>query len=1235
MQGMRTSWLWAALLAVFLPFATQVYGQGGGGVPPWATANRPADAPLKVPQFGRLAEEVQQSGSVRVIVRFREPAEEFAAEGDLAGPAAVVKQRGGIKRNADQLLQRLPEQARRNSKRFDFIPYLALEVDAAGFADLLNAPEIDLIEEDLAVPPALANSVPLIGGDGNGLFLGYSGAGQTIAVLDTGVDKTHPFLAGKVVEEACYSSNLTGVTSLCPNGSTAQTGPGAGVDCNLSISGCGHGTHVAGIAAGRGAGFSGVAQDANIIAMQVFSRFTSCGTGPSPCARSYTSDQIKALERVYQLRHTYNIAAVNMSLGGGSYAGPCDATHSAIKAAIDNLRAAGIATVIATGNDGYTGSISGPACVSTAVSVGATTKADALASYSNSVSWLSLLAPGSSIESSIKGGAMGYMSGTSMATPHVAGAWAVLKSKKPTASVDEVLTALQASGVGVTGKGVTRPRIHVSQALGAMITGDQTPGQVQVPPSSATGVYTVTWAHTAPPGTWYELQEATDPSFAGARTIYIGAAPGWTITGQSNGLYYYRVRILFDPETFSAWETSGNACAVSMAVCAAPPSLSAPAASSTGKYTVTWLASATPGVSYELWEATDAGLTQNLRRTYLGTGRSAALTQTAGGSYYYGVRAVKAGMSPSAFTTLTAPVVVAPACGAPASLSVPATNATGELTLSWKASNIPGSTYILEQATAADFSTGRTTIYSGGALSFKHTLGANGTYYYRVRAIKDGFSDSPWLAGATGCAVTLACTAPASVTVPKASATGAYLIKWGATNVPGATYTLQEARDAAFTSGLRTVYSGPALQSEISGLASGTYFYRVKAAKAGYAESPWRVGAIACQVSVPVPTTPSIPAFGGLVVPAANATGTLALSWTPTSLPSVVYEVQEAGNASFTQNLRTVYKGAVAKAAPVVSANGSYWYRVRATRAGYTPTDWVSGANSCSVTLACGVPGTLTVPQVSLNGRVALKWLAANVPGVTYEVQRAANATFTSGVQTVYQGTGLSAAVDAPAGGNVYFRVRAKKAGYADSGWQAGTNPCNVPPACAAPTGLTYPAADALGSLKVSWKASTLLGVTYVLQRADNPSFNDAVQVYAGSALSVLVPITQNGTYYFRVKATKNGYTDSAWQQGATGSIVKLAVPAPASLTVPKSNATGTIALAWGAVKLPEVYYALEEATSANFSDARIVYVGPEVKFTLGGRTNGTYHYRVKAYKTGYADSQWRPGSVACVVTRP
>ncbi len=72
-----------------------------------------------------------------------------------------------------------------------------------------------------------------------------------------------------MVAQACFSAN-----SSCPNGGTTQVGPGAGVPCTYAVNGCKHGTHVAGIAAGQGATFSGVAKGANLIAIQVFSRFT-------------------------------------------------------------------------------------------------------------------------------------------------------------------------------------------------------------------------------------------------------------------------------------------------------------------------------------------------------------------------------------------------------------------------------------------------------------------------------------------------------------------------------------------------------------------------------------------------------------------------------------------------------------------------------------------------------------------------------------------------------------------------------------------------------------------------------------------------------------------------------------------------------------------------------------------------------------------------------------------------
>jgi subtilisin family serine protease len=189
-----------------------------------------------------------------------------------------------------------------------------------------------------------------------------------------------------------------------------------------------------------------------------------------PCVGAWDSDIIAGLERVYELRTTHTFAAVNLSLGGGQFTSPCDTDP--YKPIIDNLRSVEIATVVASGNDGATDALASPACISSVVNVGSTDKNDEVSYFSNVATFLSLFAPGDSIVSSIPSGDFAEFSGTSMAAPHVAGGFALLKAARPDATVDQILAALQASGVPITdtrgAEPVTKPRIRLLHALATL-----------------------------------------------------------------------------------------------------------------------------------------------------------------------------------------------------------------------------------------------------------------------------------------------------------------------------------------------------------------------------------------------------------------------------------------------------------------------------------------------------------------------------------------------------------------------------------------------------------------------------------------------------------------------------------------------------------------------------------------------------------------------------------------------
>ena len=468
-----------------------------------------------------------KSGSVRVIVGLRVP---FAPEAGLG--AAMARQQvreidaasTAVQGRFAAAIARAPDSFR----SYASIPFIALEVTPAELDRLAADPDVVSLTPNMMLEANLDASTRFIRAP-EVWASGYNGNDQTVAIIDTGVESYHPFLLGKVVSEACYSSSR-----WCPGGTKSSTAAGSGLPCPDAR--CDHGTHVAGIAAGYlNSSFAGVARGANLISIQVFSQ-ASAGIG------AYTSDIVAGLQRVYDLRNTFPIAAVNLSLGTTTrYGSDCDRVAPPVTAIIAQLRAAGIASVIASGNSGDPSGISFPACISAAVSVGsvsdrnwgncsvlgispAPTAPDMVACYSNASNRLTLLAPGSPIVSAVPGGNYALMHGTSMAAPHVAGAFALIRQKARDAAVDEIVAALRATGRPVTDyrkPTLTTPRIDVKAAIDSFEADD---GRLPVRLTFAgMGKGTVTFT---PPGSKASCAASCSSRFAPGTTVTLAAAPG-------------------------------------------------------------------------------------------------------------------------------------------------------------------------------------------------------------------------------------------------------------------------------------------------------------------------------------------------------------------------------------------------------------------------------------------------------------------------------------------------------------------------------------------------------------------------------------------------------------------------------------------------------------------------------------------------------------------------------------
>ncbi|HET7689643.1 MAG TPA: S8 family serine peptidase [Nocardioidaceae bacterium] len=302
----------------------------------------------------------------------------------------------------------------------------AAKLPARALDGLRSNPNVAFIEADQTVSIEATQSPATWGLDridqrdlplSNSYTYDATGSGVTAYIIDTGIRATHGQFGGRV---------LSGFTSI-------NDGQGTN-DCN------GHGTHVAGTV---GSATYGVAKSVTLRPVRVLN-----------CQGSGTNTGVIAGVDWVTGNHAAGAPAVaNMSLGGG--------VSSALDTAVNNSIADGVTYAVAAGNENTNACNGSPSRVANAITVGSTTSTDARSSFSNYGSCLDLFAPGSNITSTWHTGdsATNTISGTSMATPHVAGVAALYLQGSPTASPATVTSAIVNSATTgkVTGAGTGSP----------------------------------------------------------------------------------------------------------------------------------------------------------------------------------------------------------------------------------------------------------------------------------------------------------------------------------------------------------------------------------------------------------------------------------------------------------------------------------------------------------------------------------------------------------------------------------------------------------------------------------------------------------------------------------------------------------------------------------------------------------------------------------------------------------
>lgn len=560
----------ATVLAVAIAATAAFAGPGAGGPKLQLPDDTRAWTEKVTPEL--LARAAATTKDLDVLVKFREPEQVRALA--AGGPGVPVRLRW-IADTADGLERDWAPAGVKVLDRFSHLASVHLSVPVQALPALAEDQRVDAV--------ALNHRVHKLDAAGraymniSAIQPPNSGTGVGIAILDTGVDYTHPELAP------------VGTKTIALFDAFHTSG-----DPAYAKDDDGHGTGVAGIAAAAGinSGATGVAPAAIIVSAKVLD---SSGNGND----SQILQGINAVLASVGNGNPYNIRVANFSLGGyetgagaaGVPQQPCDPEGLPLVDAFQQLTNANVMPVVASGNGGCTNGVSWPACISTSLAVGAVyaaplgtvTYSDAqqcngssgctdvvhtaggVACFTDSGDKLDVWGPTCATATPLKGGGYdgNYFCGTSASAPYVAGLAALLAQASPSTSAATARLAIRNTGTPITDtrNNITRNLVQADQAVAALSCPPPAAVSVSInKPSVCSGEQAVVSWNAVSGAATYTVQGATDSGFG---TVPVSVTSpnssfSFSTSGPTASTFYFRVRANAPCGASSQWSNTAS-----------------------------------------------------------------------------------------------------------------------------------------------------------------------------------------------------------------------------------------------------------------------------------------------------------------------------------------------------------------------------------------------------------------------------------------------------------------------------------------------------------------------------------------------------------------------------------------------------------------------------------------------------------------------------------------------------